>query len=470
MRHRVSLIILIFLIALLAMSPLLLAKGMFMDGLIYSCVALNLKEGIGDFWHLQFTQTLYAEFHEHPPLAMWLQSILMHLLGTDYWVDRIFSILCIFIQGALVVKLSGLIFQRSIHLTYWPLLFFMFTPLTLWMMPNNLLENTMGIFTLLATITAFLAHQKRKMSLAILSGIMITLAAYTKGPVGLFPLSFFVLLYFFQENKTHFKFYLGCFLMQLIGFLSSFFIPFLFSPEVQSCWKAYWGRQVVNSIENVSTVPHRFYILQQTILHLLPMMVLLLLFYFILKRRNKISISNEKYKVFFWLTYGLSGIAPMMVSMKQREFYLLPALPFVILSICILAQPILIHLDEWIAKVPRKKISMLSFIILLVDGFISNTQKGKMHRNVQLQNDIELMSKQIKQHEKIAIAPCLREDWSLFGYCYRYYYWSLDTKTDHPFLIAKKVRCDVPKEQFQAIEIPTQDFVLFIQSVGSAPI
>jgi len=461
MRQRISLVSLIFLLALLVMSPLLLAKGMFMDGLIYSCVALNLKEGIGDFWHLQFTQTLYAQFHEHPPLTMWLQSLLMHFLGTDYWVDRLYSVLCIFTQGALLLKLGEIAFQRALHLAYWPLLFFLFTPLTIWMMPNNLLENTMGIFTLLATITALLAHQKGKIHLAILSGMMITLAVYTKGPVGLFPFSFFVILYFFQEKRTQFSFYFSCFLMQLIGFLSSFFLPFLFSSEAQNSWKAYWDRQVINSIENVSTVPHRFYILQQTFLHVLPMTALLLLVYFILKRKNKIVPNLQKSKVFFWLVYGLSGIAPMMISMKQREFYLLPALPFVILSICILAQPVLTHLDERIAQFLPKKIGFFSLIILLTSCIISYSQKGKIHRNVSLQNDIALMSNYIDPQQKIGIAQCLREDWSLYGYCYRYYHWSLETGTENMFLISKKARCSLPEDQYKVVDIPTQDFVLY---------
>jgi 4-amino-4-deoxy-L-arabinose transferase-like glycosyltransferase len=461
MRQRISLVILIFMIALLAMSPILLAKGMFMDGLIYSCVALNLKNGVGDFWHLQFTQTLYAQFHEHPPLAMWMQSLFMDIFGTDYWVDRMFSILCVFTQGLLILKIAESVFQRSIYLAYWPLLFFLFTPLTLWMMPNNLLENTMGIFTLTATLTALLAHQKRKMSLAILSGLMISLAVYTKGPVGLFPFSFFVWLFFIQENRRHFTFYFGCFSMQLLGFLSGFFVPFLFSSEAQSSWKAYWDRQVINSIENVSTVPHRFYILQQTFLHILPMIALLFLIYLILKRKKKISLSHEKSKVFFWLIYGLSGIAPMMISMKQREFYLLPALPFVILSICILAQPVLLHMDDWIVKFSPKKIGLFSLIVLIASCCISYSQKGKMHRNIALQKDIEQMSSHIEPNQKVGIAPCLREDWSLYGYCYRHYYWSLETLSDHTFFISKKVRCSFPEAKFRAIEIPTQDFVLY---------
>ena len=84
-----------------------------------------------------------------------------------------------------------------------------------------------------------------------------------------------------------------------------------------------------------------------------------------------------------------------------------------------------------------------------------------MHRNIALQKDIEQMSSHIEPNQKVGIAPCLREDWSLYGYCYRHYYWSLETLSDHTFFISKKVRCSFPEAKFRAIEIPTQDFVLY---------
>ena len=63
-----------FLLAVVALfiiisAPLLLANGMFMDGTMYASISRNLAQGLGSFWKLYFSATLYPEFHEHPPLA-----------------------------------------------------------------------------------------------------------------------------------------------------------------------------------------------------------------------------------------------------------------------------------------------------------------------------------------------------------------------------------------------------------------
>ena len=461
MSGRLPIILLIFLLALLVMSPLLLAKGMFMDGLIYSCVALNLYNGIGDFWHLQFTQTLYAAFHEHPPMAMFLQSKFFAVLGSDFWVDRLYSIATLFIQGILVLKLAHCALPNQKHLSYWTLLFFLFTPLTVWMMPNNLLENTMGIFTLGATVSALICYQTKTKLWALLSGVLITGAIYTKGPVALFPLSFFVLQYFAQRQRIEFKFLLSCFLIQLIGFLLSFFTPILLSPVIQESWLSYWQRQVINSIENVTTVSHRFYVLQQTFLHLLPMIGMLLLAYLVFKRKNSNLLFERKSQWLFWLLYGLSGIAPMMVSMKQREFYILPALPFVILSLCLLTQPILQNLDAVVSKFSRKHIWITALFIAVLTTIISTAQYGKLHRNIALQEDLNTISQQIPRQETIGIANCLKEDWSLYGYGYRYYGWSLEINSNHDFWISKMQGCPLPPSNFQRSDMALQAHALY---------
>ena len=440
MRQPLPIVILIFLLSLLAMSPVLLAQGMFMDGLIYSCVAMNLKDGIGDFWHLQFTQTLYAQFHEHPPLAMWLQSQFMKMFGNAFWVDRIFSILTILLQGLLIYQLSKLISAKSKHLSYWPMFFFLFTPLTIWMMPNNLLENTLGIFTLSATIFALLGYQRKKIIWAFASGILITAAIYTKGPVGLFPFSFFVLHYFFQNPRKDFMLHISYFLIQVMGFLISFFVPFLLSENIQLSWKAYWARQVVNSIENVVTVNHRFYVVQQALLHLLPMIGVIAITYFILKRKQHRNFFSKDNQSSFWLFYGLSGIAPMMISLKQREFYILPALPFLIISICILAQPILTLLEEKLNAISIKKIWTTNVITFITIIIISISQYGKLHRNVDIQADLNLIHTEIPNSQIIRIAKQLREDWSLYAYGYRYYHWSFDDSPSRRYYLDEKQR------------------------------
>jgi hypothetical protein len=60
-------------IFLIIVSPALLADGMFVDGLIYATISKNLSAGLGSFWHLHFTDSIFPVFSTHPPLSFGLE-------------------------------------------------------------------------------------------------------------------------------------------------------------------------------------------------------------------------------------------------------------------------------------------------------------------------------------------------------------------------------------------------------------
>ena len=68
---------------LLLVGPKLFADGMFLDGVTYAAISNNLAEGLGSFWKLYYTATLYPEFYEHPPLALWLEGYLHFVFGSS---------------------------------------------------------------------------------------------------------------------------------------------------------------------------------------------------------------------------------------------------------------------------------------------------------------------------------------------------------------------------------------------------
>ena len=97
-----SIYLLIFGLFLCLISPLLLSDGMFLDGIIYASVSKNLSQGIGTFWNPHFTDTRYAEFHEHPPLVFGLLSIFYRIFDDHVYVEKIYSLSTILIQAVLI--------------------------------------------------------------------------------------------------------------------------------------------------------------------------------------------------------------------------------------------------------------------------------------------------------------------------------------------------------------------------------
>src|SRR5690606_19575093 len=93
----------VFAIFLGIISPALFSDGMFMDGLIYATIAKNLANGMGSFWYLKFSETFFSAFHEHPPLAMALQSIFFKIFGDSIYVERFYSMGSFLITGYIMV-------------------------------------------------------------------------------------------------------------------------------------------------------------------------------------------------------------------------------------------------------------------------------------------------------------------------------------------------------------------------------
>ena len=150
--------LLVFSIFFVLISPYLLSKGMFLDGVFYATISRNLAEGVGTYFNLRYTNT----FMSHPPLVFWIESFLFRIFGDKIYVERFYSVSTYLISGVLIVWLWKIINDdKNKQLAFLPLVFFVAFPLITWGAVNNVLENTMMIFDLLA-VECELASQTNK--------------------------------------------------------------------------------------------------------------------------------------------------------------------------------------------------------------------------------------------------------------------------------------------------------------------
>ena len=92
-------------IFLIIISPGLLSEGMFMDGIVYSTISKNLASGIGSFWNPHFTSTCFPVFHDHPPLAFWIQSVFYKLFGESLLIEKFYSLFTYIIVGYNILRI-----------------------------------------------------------------------------------------------------------------------------------------------------------------------------------------------------------------------------------------------------------------------------------------------------------------------------------------------------------------------------
>lgn len=131
-----------------------------MDGMIYGAVARNLSLGLGNFWHLKFSDTLLQPFHEHPPLAFYLESLVFRLVGDFYFVERLYAFIIALSTALLLAKLfirSG----GSAPMAWLPVLLWISTERVFWSINQNMLEVTMSFFSLLSVYLLHSAEEKQ---------------------------------------------------------------------------------------------------------------------------------------------------------------------------------------------------------------------------------------------------------------------------------------------------------------------
>lgn len=418
----------------------LFTDGMFMDGLWYAVISRNLAQDMGSFWDLYFSQTVYPHFHEHPPLAMGLQSILFRIFGDSILIERFYSFFSFLFTGWIMVLIwKSTVDKKYASLAWISLLFWVITPLITWCVSNNMLENTMMIFTSLAVLFTIKSLNKKRYLNLSLAGIMIYLGFITKGPVALFPLS--SLFWIFILNRDiEFKRLVSDTLVISLAAMAPVLIIYLMEPESIDSLMTYFNKQVVGSLRNARSVDSRFYILENLINNLIPVGILLL-FMFLITAKKKIESRRSKWVAVF-IAIGLSGVIPIMVSLKQSSFYILASIPFFSIALAEIIAP---RVYYFTARINYKSkgyqgFKWISYSLLSGSIFLTAMQYNRIDRDQAMVEDVYAVIEIVPENSILSIQPEISEDWALHGYFNRYAYISIDFKQkyDTQYLIVQK--------------------------------
>jgi 4-amino-4-deoxy-L-arabinose transferase-like glycosyltransferase len=416
---------------LLVSGQQLFAKTMFMDGLYYATIARNLAVQKGDIWHLFFSETVFHEFHEHPPLAMWLQSWYFKLFGTSWWVDKIYSVSTYIFIG-MGIRLCWKNICQNMETVWCVMLLWLFVPAVFWAVGNNLLENTLTIFTTFSIAFNLMSIQKQKVIFIFLAGLFLFFAFLTKGFVALFPLLFFF-FYWCIFKSISFLRMLQLSALYFIGFLVPLILLLIFNSEALEFFQKYFSIQVLNSLKNVVTVNSRFFIIKRLASELIvPFVLLTIVSITLYKYRRVLKPSSEQKKwAYLFLCLGMTAVLPIMISMKQSGFYILASYPLFAIAFALFFQPYLKKINELLVS---KKGFRMSAIILFIAGMVYSLNSWNHYgKDAEKVKDIELILNTITPGQTINISMEMNEDWALFAYFYRFGFVSLKA-TDQPSL------------------------------------
>lgn len=429
----------------------LLTRGMFMDGLIYTSVASNMAEGVGSFWHPVYTATQFPDFYEHPPLMMWLLSLWMRLFGTSMMAAKGYSVAVVLLTAALMVgvwKQLGF----KLGLGWLPLLMLTLIPDVALAAHNNYLESTMTLFVL---ASVWLVLRSKGVGWHLLAGVMLAAAFLTKGPTGLFPLALPALLWLFGERKGFGQAAAGT-LAMAAGMAAPMALLWLGVPDAQEFLRKYFENQVIGGSQVLVT--ERTYIVKTLFSHTAVVLVVALaaVLFGILRKSAPWRPTRDSWRRFGLLfALALCGTLPMMVSTKQRAFYLLTVFPFVALAVAALLEPLVRHYEKQL----QRPAMIVATVAVLVAAVIANAlHYGKPGRDKALLTDMDLIAPALQEGETVTITPDLASNNSLHGYWYFYHHVTLDANAQHRHLLTTEDNMDSTYRKFP---LPTGQYHLY---------
>jgi 4-amino-4-deoxy-L-arabinose transferase-like glycosyltransferase len=420
-------------ITVVVFSTLLLFSGvqhgLFMDGLIYSAVAHNMANGYGTFLEPMFTHSTINPFHEHPPLAFGIQAVFFKIFGHSFWIEKFYSILMAVIIAFIIRRIwcevskeTGVKDER-----WWIVILFWITiPICFWSFRNNMLENTMGMFSILSFYLMYAArNSQQKFSFVHISaGAILVLSFLSKGFPGLFPLAAPILLFLFYKKQS-FAVVVWQNAQVILGFLLLLLLA-LAIPGMLENLKAYFNIQLLPSLSGETVVVRRTVIFEslisQVIGHILLSAVGVFISYKLFHRKIEF-LTNQKRSMYFFLVVGLSATLPIMLSPKQLGFYITPSLPYYMLALVLLMYSICNGLVVRLQQSPIwNTFRKISFVLLLVPIIVSILFAGKISRDREVFSEVRQIGEHLGSGKEISLSSALYPEWGLMGYLQRYYF------------------------------------------------
>lgn len=422
--------------------PSLSQDGMFMDGELYAAVAHNEAHGSGTFWEPRFSQVGLAglsNFHEHPPLVFGMQAAWFKVFGSAFWVERSYALLMAVITAGLLVLLWRQLVPKGAAASFgwWPVLLWIIVPTVYWCFHNNMHENTMGVFTTAAVLCSLLAFRGSWWWVAA-AAILVFLASMAKGLPGLFPLAAPALLWLAMREGNPSR-ALALSVVMTVGVVFLYALLMLL-PDAKASLHTYVESRLLYRIAENPTVDHRLATLEMLVTNMAgPLVVAALLIGLQWKKRKQLNTSNAAALAMAYI--GLSGVAPLMLTMVQKSFYMAAALPIVALSIALWSGT---ALASWLATwSPKGKavltLKVIGIATIVVTFGISIVRFGEVRRDRELLADVHRIGEVVPAQALVGLQPELWNDWGLQTYLMRYHFISLDAQTpDLPWYITAK--------------------------------
>lgn len=453
----------------LLLVPNLFQEGMFMDGLIYAAIGNNMAHNEGSFWFPKFSETLMVSFHEHPPLVFGIESVIFTVFGNAFYIEKLFSLA----MGLLTALMIILIWKKinkgnPFEPLFWlPVLLWITVPRVYWAYNNNMLENTMGFFSLVS-IRLLLGLPRetgwKRIGYFLVVSFLLLCSFLSKGFPGLYPLGFFFYLFLSGKQSMSFASMIKNTTLLLVIFFSISALFFLLNSDARDSILTYLTIQVLPSIEGTRAVNSRLGLLYDLFQQLVIALIICALVILFSYRKFLIWIKQDAVAVRQMIFFGILGFSaslPLMVSPRLSAFYLVPSMPFfsIVLSLLI-SHNVLGYLEKInLRSRVLHALSVVTYMLIFSTIMYSVANYQHFCRDEVLLADVKAIGRFLPRESIVSVSPSLYQAWTMMGYLQREFQISVDrSEKQHEYLL---IEVDEPiKETYRDTQLPLKKFKL----------
>lgn len=413
-RSTTSINILIIGIISILVLPMLLQHGMFLDGVTYGAIAHLLHYDIGQLSAPFYTSYLGSVFYDQMPLGLGLQALFFDIFGDHYWVERLYCLTALVLTSLVLVRLYRL-HVPSDGIALLPTLLFVVTPIVLWSYQQNILEVTVCLGATVS-IYAYTRYMQSGMWWFLLIAIAAFIGAIgAKGPTGAYPLAagaIYLLAYrrWDQWQRTTVQvlasmvILYGLYLVPIVGDYVDHYLQAQLLPALAG------NREV--------TVEHRGELLLDLVSEVaVPLAIGLILW---LSTRRHIRTSPDRSTVIYYLLLGLSASIPMLISVKQRRFYLMPSIAMFSMAIAIWLTPHATYALSKCSRAALRSMSTVGYLLLGVALTLCTIKAGTYSRDEYRLPAILRIASTTTPGSTVSADRKLCDDWAAHAYLARH--------------------------------------------------
>ncbi len=468
----------------LVMAAAGLSDDVFLDGVVYASISRNMAAGRGGFWTAYYSGGPHP-FSDHPPLAFWLQSLAFAIFGDtraiDYWWGGMLFAVSLFLMLKVWTK-AHLVYggsrgsEQAKSLGWLVMALYAASYLGIWCAANNMIENTLLVFVLLAAYFFLLARMHlggmKGVIYAGMGGCVCAASLLIKGPATLFLFVLPPIMYFLSEKTMRAAMIVQLVSASIVAAGIGLAVYFAGGDDLQRFFNNYYHGQIVASLAGHKEVaPDSFYLLRALIKYLsLPLLATILITEYQKYRGQAVDVGSKRAALFF-LVVGICASVPFFFVRKQMEWYLAPSLPFFIMSLASFGGAFAMMLC---AKVEKAKTAVLVMTVILAIAAVGLwTRRGMFHVEPSIKirdfldgskekrafnseytwgyfyHDVVEQGVELPKHSIVSSCPEeLHDKWRIKAYLQRIYQADLTAPSRQRYLIVSNggAKCIVPDE------------------------